>query len=164
MPGRTSKQCRERYNNHLHIRIRKGEWTPEEDEIILKLHSNFGSQWSCIAELLHGRADNDVKNRFHVLRRMRDHYEQQKPNPANTSSSYLSLTIENMQTLQRQRERDNLAEYNPPKSNREDYYQTPRTSSSLTELIIDTRNPVEQELLDFLASGMKDETHNNKSK
>jgi len=28
-PGRSGKQCRERWHNHVNDHIKKGEWTPE---------------------------------------------------------------------------------------------------------------------------------------
>ena len=33
--GRTTKQCRERWNNHLDPTIRRGNWTPDEDRLLL---------------------------------------------------------------------------------------------------------------------------------
>ena len=64
LPGRTGKQCRERYHNHLREGIRKGDWTKEEDDIILSTHSQFGNKWTVIANRLTSRSSNDVKNRF----------------------------------------------------------------------------------------------------
>lgn len=65
MPGgRTGKQCRERYVNHLKAGRRKGGWTKEEDKHIMQLQAKLGNQWSKIASTLHGRTDNDVKNRW----------------------------------------------------------------------------------------------------
>ncbi|EGZ10990.1 hypothetical protein PHYSODRAFT_317964 [Phytophthora sojae] len=36
LPGRIGKQCRERWCNHLDSRIRKGQWTPEEDDMVFR--------------------------------------------------------------------------------------------------------------------------------
>ena len=37
MPGRTARQCRDRYNNYLFKEISGASWTPSEDQIILKM-------------------------------------------------------------------------------------------------------------------------------
>lgn len=38
IPGRTAKQCRERWTYHLNPAVKKGNWTPEEDKIIVETH------------------------------------------------------------------------------------------------------------------------------
>ena len=49
MINRTSKQCRERWLNHLSPQLRKGEWTAKEEEDFLELHRRLGNVWSEIA-------------------------------------------------------------------------------------------------------------------
>jgi len=44
--GRSGKQCRERWFNTLNPTVKKGDWTPEEDYMIFKLYSIYGSHWS----------------------------------------------------------------------------------------------------------------------
>ena len=44
MPGRTGKQCRERWHNHLDPSIAKERWTEEENEIVIDAHRVRGNQ------------------------------------------------------------------------------------------------------------------------
>lgn len=69
MGDRSSKQCRERYANHLHPDIRKGGWTKEEDDLIDELQRQMGMQWAKICKFLKGRSDNAVKNRWYIHNR-----------------------------------------------------------------------------------------------
>jgi Myb-like DNA-binding domain len=69
VPMRTGKQCRERYFNHLVPTVVSTEWTPLEDSIVCRMYQKFGSKWAFISKVLPGRSDNNVKNRFHYLRR-----------------------------------------------------------------------------------------------
>lgn len=50
-----SVQCRERWLNHLDPNLKKGEWSKEEDAILLEAQAKWGNAWTRIAELLPGR-------------------------------------------------------------------------------------------------------------
>ncbi|EAR97265.1 Myb-like DNA-binding domain protein (macronuclear) [Tetrahymena thermophila SB210] len=65
IPGRSGKQCRERWFNNLNPNVKKGNWTAEEDDMIFQGYLQHGSSWSRIAKNLEGRTENSVKNRFY---------------------------------------------------------------------------------------------------
>ena len=70
--GRTPKQCRERWFNHLDPNVNKGPWTPEEDQIIWEAQLKMGNRWSSIARMLKGRTENAVKIRWKSLKRQKN--------------------------------------------------------------------------------------------
>lgn len=64
LPGRIGKQCRERWRNHLDPNNKSGSWTQEEDNLLIKLHAEYGNSWVKIAGFMSGRSDNSIKNRW----------------------------------------------------------------------------------------------------
>ena len=70
IPGRTAKQCRERWCNHLDPRIKKSGWSAAEDAALLRLYSDVGQRWAAISKGLPGRTENAVKIRWKTLARI----------------------------------------------------------------------------------------------
>ncbi|KAL3505662.1 hypothetical protein ACH5RR_031044 [Cinchona calisaya] len=59
---RCGKSCRLRWINYLRTDLKRGNFSREEEETIIKLHTSVGNKWSLIASNLPGRTDNEVKN------------------------------------------------------------------------------------------------------
>ena len=67
MPGRSGRQCRDRYKNYLAQGFFNGEWTKEEDELLFKKFVEFGTHWSKIATFFKNRNANSLKNRWNYF-------------------------------------------------------------------------------------------------
>ncbi|KAM0941869.1 putative transcription factor MYB-HB-like family [Dioscorea sansibarensis] len=74
---RCGKSCRLRWINYLRPDIKRGNFSREEEEIIISLHQLLGNKWSAIASRLPGRTDNEIKNVWHTHLKKRVKQEDQ---------------------------------------------------------------------------------------
>lgn len=65
MPGRSSRQCRERWVNYLSPFIRHDPWDDAEDQKLVEKVNEVGHSWSTIGKFFNGRSESDVKNRWY---------------------------------------------------------------------------------------------------
>lgn len=77
---RCGKSCRLRWMNYLRPDIKRGNITPEEDDLIIRMHSLLGNRWSLIAGRLPGRTDNEIKNYWntHLSKKFKTQSEPQQ--------------------------------------------------------------------------------------
>jgi len=62
--NRNGKQCREHWKNCLNPDIKKGEWTSEEDLLIMILYQRCNGSWRELIHFFKDRTENSIKNRF----------------------------------------------------------------------------------------------------
>ncbi|CAN1123987.1 Transcription factor MYB41 [Linum perenne] len=91
--------------------LKRGNYSIEEEETILRLHASLGNKWSAIASHLPGRADNEIKNYWHTNLKNR---AKQKHNSLMTEPSQMSrdTTELNYQVLARDGETIEVVETN----------------------------------------------------
>jgi hypothetical protein len=65
-PGRTARQCRERWANYLSPAVWSRPWEPHEDELLVTKINDVGRSWSHIVRYFKGRSESDIKNRWYV--------------------------------------------------------------------------------------------------
>ena len=98
---RTGKQCRERWRNCLVNGIKKGEWTPEENLLVLKLYEKFKSYKKMIPAFP-GRTENALKNRFFIQLRktaIKNNKQNVSKIKLDELKSYLKETIEKTEEI-----------------------------------------------------------------
>jgi hypothetical protein len=69
LPGRNSRQCRERWLNYLNPALNTQPWTAVEDLLLEQTHAAIGPRWVYMMNLFPNRTDGMIKNRFMVLQR-----------------------------------------------------------------------------------------------
>uniref|UniRef100_A0A453B0Q0 Myb-related protein 306 n=1 Tax=Aegilops tauschii subsp. strangulata TaxID=200361 RepID=A0A453B0Q0_AEGTS len=69
---RCSKSCRLRWTNYLRPGIKRGNFTDQEEKLIVHLQALLGNRWAAIASYLPERTDNDIKNYWntHLKRKL----------------------------------------------------------------------------------------------
>mmetsp|Transcript_27372 Transcript_27372/g.49273 ORF Transcript_27372/g.49273 Transcript_27372/m.49273 type:complete len:299 (-) Transcript_27372:4857-5753(-) len=109
-PVRLSKQCRERWLNHLDPSLKKGNWSAEEDLYILERQRQLGNRWSEIARYLEGRNENAVKNRWNSLVKRA---EKERPSEIDAITYLIGQKQNQMQMVSQVHESPNYMIYTP---------------------------------------------------
>ncbi|KAF8987966.1 hypothetical protein BDQ17DRAFT_1374509 [Cyathus striatus] len=66
VPGRTNKDCRKRWHNHMACpRTAKGGWTAEEDALLLAAVKEHGTKWPTVADIVGTRKSCQCARRWY---------------------------------------------------------------------------------------------------
>jgi hypothetical protein len=63
VPGRTARQCRERWNLYLSPDVKNDPWPPEDEAKLFAVYCQIGPKWTLLARLFPNRTPNNVKNK-----------------------------------------------------------------------------------------------------
>nr|ACQ82819.1 R2R3-myb transcription factor [Aquilegia formosa] len=77
--NRCRKSCRLRWCNYLNPKAKRGEFSWDEIDLIIKMQKLLGNRWSLIAARLQGRTSNDIKNLWtsHISKSLRKNQGEQ---------------------------------------------------------------------------------------
>ncbi|CAJ1830689.1 unnamed protein product [Sphenostylis stenocarpa] len=86
---RCRKSCRLRWLNYLKPNIKRGDFSEDEVDLIIRLHKLLGNRWSLIAGRLPGRTSNDVKNYWstYTRRKLQSHNKDNNVKQHDTEST-----------------------------------------------------------------------------
>ncbi|XP_057506455.1 transcription factor MYB60-like [Actinidia eriantha] len=101
---RCSKSCRLRWTNYLRPGIKRGNFTPHEEGMIIQLQALLGNKWAAIASYLPQRTDNDIKNYWntHLKKKIKKFQSALDPTKAASNATtyqFVSKSLFNNKTI-----------------------------------------------------------------
>ncbi|KAL8171459.1 hypothetical protein V2J09_023263 [Rumex salicifolius] len=102
---RNGKSCRLRWVNYLRPDLKRGQITPQEEQVILELHARWGNRWSTIARSLPGRTDNEIKNYW------RTHFKKKAKTSGDNTEKLRARLLKRQQFQQQQQQQQQQQEH-----------------------------------------------------
>ncbi|XP_019160401.1 PREDICTED: myb-related protein 308-like [Ipomoea nil] len=133
---RCGKSCRLRWMNYLRPGIKRGNFSQEEEDLIVRLHSLLGNRWSLIAGRLPGRTDNEIKNYWntHLLKKLKSAGIEPKPRHSKDSKKKPAKPRPNPQKLTANTKKKHKKARNDEQSPRQDSDQTATAPEKRTKV------------------------------
>ena len=107
LPGRTGRQCRDRWSNYIDPHINLAPWTKQEDADLLKKYHEIGAHWRILANCFPGRSINGVRNRVVKLTKSDVNEHKKKTKKTTRISRYESEESESSSSPQDTRSSQN---------------------------------------------------------
>ncbi|CAI2164303.1 16347_t:CDS:2 [Funneliformis geosporum] len=98
IPHRTGIQCQARWSEALDPNVRKGKWSPNEDEVLKDGVNRYGRCWIRIAELIEGRTQRQCRTRWVQIRNKQLKLERDAIVAKNVSASS-TVSVDNDEDL-----------------------------------------------------------------
>ncbi|EOA18235.1 hypothetical protein CARUB_v10006727mg [Capsella rubella] len=89
---RCGRSCRLRWMNYLSPDIKRGKFSPHEEQQIFKFHALIGNRWAVIAKHIPNRTDHDIKNYWNS--RLKKRLAKERIKPATTHEPAAIITVE----------------------------------------------------------------------
>jgi hypothetical protein len=90
IPGKSPRQCRDRWYGYVSPSASKQVWSSEDDKLLIQKVNELGKKWVKISSFFRNRTDISLKNRFHQLMRRQSKPEKlllcQNKNPKTTQT------------------------------------------------------------------------------
>jgi hypothetical protein len=67
LPGRTARQCRERWFTYVSPDVNRTQWSSDEDALLFDLMQTHGPKWGAIVGFFCNRTQNNIKNRWNTI-------------------------------------------------------------------------------------------------
>jgi hypothetical protein len=69
LPGRSCRQCRERWINYLSPAINNGPWSDSELRLLEQKVAELGQRWKPLEVFFPGRTDINIRNHYRQMRK-----------------------------------------------------------------------------------------------
>ncbi|KAJ3430148.1 transcription factor myb119-related [Anaeramoeba flamelloides] len=139
VPGRNSKQCRERWRNQLDPEIDRSPITEEEDRILIEKIAEIGNKWCKLSALFPGRPDNMLKNHWYSVLYPKVLKEQkQKEKPIISGKRVARSDLKKL--TRRKKKKKSNTQYYPPFSTRKRTLNKEQNKDDLKKTQVTTRS------------------------